>query len=137
MKLSSEMLQNLSYFWNKNYPQCFFSSFQATLDFWFWQYLQKYGKFWSISLDNFIKHKLLFSEEWMNVKAYIIVKFYTYINWISYETHDLIYKKNQRRARPGRALRWFCSVTRCGDLSPPWWFLGSSGDHFFSSGDFF
>ena len=24
----------------------------------------KYGKFWSVSLEHFIKHKLLFSEEW-------------------------------------------------------------------------
>ena len=29
-----------------------------------WVYLfQKYGKFWSVSLDNFIKHKPFISEE--------------------------------------------------------------------------
>ena len=25
---------------------------------------QKYGKFWCVSLEHFIKHKLLISEEW-------------------------------------------------------------------------
>ena len=45
MKMSSETLQNLSYFWNK----VFFSFF--------------------ISLDNFIKHKTLISAEWKHTTA--------------------------------------------------------------------
>lgn len=28
---------------------------------------KKYGKFWSVSLGHFIKHKLLFSEEWFMI----------------------------------------------------------------------
>ena len=43
---SGESLQNLPYFWKMKTHVFFF-------------FFQKYGKFWSISLDLFIEHKLL------------------------------------------------------------------------------
>ena len=50
MKCSSETFQNLSYFWIM------------------WVFIfQKYGKFWSVSLEHFNKYKPLISEEWYNL----------------------------------------------------------------------
>ena len=72
MKCSSEMLQNLAYFWNK----------KTQLVLYNWVFLfQKYAKFWSVSLENFIKHKNLISEEcwytlWSNTE-YILKAFIT------------------------------------------------------------
>ena len=76
MKLSNNMLQNLLYFSNKKSQIVFFRfSIWATLDVLkvsqiekrkktSWVFLfQKYSKFWSALLDNFIKHKSLISEE--------------------------------------------------------------------------
>ena len=101
MKLSSKMLQILPYFWNTKTQIVFFRfSFRATFFFFIVEALvsvdidqgihyynskvarneknlfnpsfQKYGKFWSISLDNFTKHKPLISEEWsLNEWSYI------------------------------------------------------------------
>ena len=50
MKWPSKMLQNLSYFRNTKIHLVFI--------------FLNYGKFWSISLGHFIKHKPLISEEW-------------------------------------------------------------------------
>ena len=91
MKCSSETLQNLPYFWNTKTHVVFFL-FHFVLLYFFpnecpglcqdrpghpllkiqsclrwkksiWVFLlQKYGKFWSISQDNFIKHNPLISE---------------------------------------------------------------------------
>ena len=78
MKWPSEMLQILPYFWNIKTYIVFFS-FRATvfppnectaLALWLGQSLgkfvfQKYGKFWSILVGHFIKHKALISEEYV------------------------------------------------------------------------
>ena len=87
-KSSSKMLQNLPYFWNtKNHIVFFifhfvllyFSLMNALVyvecrhawnekrkkNYISWDFVfQKYGKFWSILLEHFIKHKYLISEEW-------------------------------------------------------------------------
>ena len=65
-KSSNEILQNLPYFWNKKTCLVFFMFHFVLLYFSLINALQKYGKFWSISLGHFIKHKPLISEEWTN-----------------------------------------------------------------------
>ena len=44
---------------------------------------QKYGKFWSILLGHFIKHKLLISEEWTNNLSKIKIETHIFIAKIS------------------------------------------------------
>ena len=89
MKMSSERLKNVPYFWNKKNQivLSFFIiyQFRSTLIYLTvdddtllkilrclkWKktslgflILKKWGKFWSISVVNFIKHEPLISEEW-------------------------------------------------------------------------
>ena len=61
MKSSIERLQNLLYFiWKVKTQSCFYLfSFRAT----------KTKQFWSISLELFIKHKPLFSQEWFLISV--------------------------------------------------------------------
>ena len=83
LKMSNKMLQNLPYyFWNKKTQIYFFfisSNFGFRKSKWKLnkKYLgfliPKYGKFWSISLDNFIKHIPIISEECYLYNVYVIV----------------------------------------------------------------
>ena len=43
--------------------------------------IKKYGKFWSVSLEHFIKHKPLFSEE-CSVAAAASSNSYVYLSWV-------------------------------------------------------
>ena len=47
--------------WQLKIQRC--SNWKTKKTIWFFLF-QKYGKFWSIPLDNFITHKPLISEEW-------------------------------------------------------------------------
>ena len=45
---------------------------------------QKYGKFWSVLLGHFIKHKLLISEEWIKdniMVLWVCILKYKYLNY--------------------------------------------------------
>ena len=69
MKSSSKMLQNLPYFIYLKTQSCFFCfSFHARWKKQLWVFVYiKYGKFWSILLGHFIKHKPLISEVWPRI----------------------------------------------------------------------
>ena len=79
------MLQKFLYFMYKKTHVVFFCfSFRATLLFplwmpwsmstWVFLYI-KYSKFWSVSLENFVEHKPLISEEW----SYLVVRVQSYL----------------------------------------------------------
>ena len=101
-KSSTETLQNLPYFWNKKTLIIGFFSFcycvcpslswhspghpllqiqscwkgKKPKNIWLFLF-QKYGKFWSVSRDNFIKHKPLISDITVtNPKLFEIKKYY-------------------------------------------------------------
>ena len=78
MKWSRETLHNLPYFWNSKTTHViflvFFSKRKKTPKT-TWAFIcQKYGKCWSIFLDNFIKHKPDISEEWSRTKIDVLKK---------------------------------------------------------------
>ena len=89
-KCSSETLQNLLYFmYKKTHVVFFVFHFMQLYIFTLWMpwslskniklheiktkkttwvlLLQKYGKFWSVSLEHFVEHKPLISEEWLTI----------------------------------------------------------------------
>ena len=77
MKWPSEMLKNFLYFWNMKTHEVF--SFFTTLFFSLMNALD-YGKFWSILLYHFIKHKRvpLFFYTLENALPYVNWKCYTF-----------------------------------------------------------
>ena len=114
-KCSSETLQNLLYFmYKKTHVGSFFRfSFRATLYFYLMVYdlwrhrpghslvarnekwkklptwvflLQKYGKFWIISLEHYVEHKPLISEEWFHVIKMAILA----INLLFFQQNNLV-----------------------------------------------
>ena len=57
-------------------------------------FIQKYGKFWTFSLDNYIKHKLLIFEEWCTKNVCSSSIYHIYWHIARYNI-PIKHKKNQ------------------------------------------
>ena len=86
---------------------------------------QKYGKIWSVSLDNFVKHKPLISEEWLyyffsrvlwNETTSIVVS--NWYNWTQYTSDDINkVLKDQNKTNDLVANGEFCQLWQLASLN--------------------
>ena len=79
---------------------------------------QKYGKFWSMSLDHFIKHKTLISEEWNRYHYQGMYDVSMYVPVIGMPQNPCVALKSTRSCTVCVGLNTHGSTMR-----PCWYFL--------------